>query len=215
MKFDELIHRLLPKDDKFYVMLEESARHLIETAAVMKTLVAEADREKREPLVRKVKDLEHLGDAVAHRIFSELNATFVTPFDREDIHLLASALDDVLDHMDGCASRISLYKIGVMPPEIHKLVDILERSVQELAHGIHQLRKLSDSDEMLRVIKQINECENDADTVFGLGVARIFDQDTDPVTIIKLKEVFVGLETATDKCEDAANVLEAILIKHN
>ena len=214
MKLDEIIHRFLPKDDKFYLMLEESTRNLVKTAEIMRQLVAEKNKTHREALVKDVKDLEHQGDAVAHRIFSEINATFVTPFDREDIHLLASALDDILDQMDGCASRISLYRIGKMPRDVHLLVSVLENSVRELERGIHLLRKLSDFEELQKVITKVNEYENEADALFDNGVAHLFNHERNPVTIIKMKEVFVGLETATDKCEDAANVLEAIMIKH-
>ena len=155
------------------------------------------------------------GDSITHRIFSELNSTFVTPIDREDIHELASALDDILDHIDGCANRFALYKITRVPKAVIQLIDVLILSMAELTNGVHLLRNLNDVEKFKASFTKVNEYENEADDIFDKAVADLFDKEKDPIQIIKLKEVFVGLETATDKCEDAANVLEGILIKHN
>jgi hypothetical protein len=162
----------------------------------------------------QINELEHFGDSISHQVFSELNATFVTPFDREDIHQLTSALDDIMDHMDGAASRISLYKIKKYPKSMLQLIDILQLSIAELRRGVGMLRDLNKTNELQRVFQKVNEYENNADTVFESGVARLFEKEKNAIQIIKLKEILVGLETATDKCEDAANVLEGIYIKH-
>jgi hypothetical protein len=129
--------------------------------------------------------------------------------------LLASALDDVLDHIDGVAARFNLYKVPAVPDIMVDLIEVLNKSIIELTDGVHHLRNLNDVRSLGEIIKKVNDYENQADMIFDRAIADLFEKEKDPITIIKLKEIFVGLETATDKCEDAANVLEGLLIKHN
>ena len=213
MRFDRFIQVLLPHDEKFYSFFEESAQILLNAAELLKELSTSSSAE-RPGIVNQMHDLEHQGDSVAHKIFAKLNSTFVTPFDREDIHVLAAALDDVLDYMDGSSTRFVLYKLKECPRAMTNLIEILYNAIVELRRGVSLLRDLRKSDELHKILEKINEYENDADSVFEQAVAGLFENEKDPVQIIKLKEIYVGLETATDKCEDAANVLEAILIKH-
>jgi predicted phosphate transport protein (TIGR00153 family) len=214
MKFDKIIQRLLPHDESFYKFFEEATQNLVNAAALLKQLSTAKMGSEREKLIMQMHELEHHGDNLTHQIFSELNSTFVTPFDREDIHQLTSALDDVLDHMDGTANRISLYKIKKYPEPMVRLIDILQLSIAELHRGVGMLRDLNKTNELQRVFQRINEYENNADAVFENGIADLFDKEKDAIQVIKVKEVLVGLETATDKCEDAANVLEGIYIKN-
>ena len=213
MKLDRLIQILLPHDEKFYVYFEESAQNLVNAATLFPKL-CDGSFEERARIVEKIQEYEHAGDAVTHKIYAELNATFVTPFDREDIHLLASALDDVMDIIDGSASRFVLYKIQECPRPIKLLMEILEKSVMEIQRGVSLLRDFRKSAELQKVLEKINEYENEADSVFEQAIAQLFEYEKDPIRIIKLKEIYVGVETATDKCEDAANVMESLLIKH-
>lgn len=214
MKLDDFVRKFLPHDDKFYSLLEESSFNLVKAGEAMKKLSFTKSLPERNIIVDHIKDLEHLGDSITHNIFSELNGTFVTPLDREDIHLLASSLDDIMDHIDGSASRFSLYKIDECPQSMVQLVDVLYLSIAELDRGIGLIRHLHRDEDLLKVFKKVNEYENQADSIFEGAIADLFENEKDPIKIIKLKEVFVGLETATDKCEDAANVLEGIFIKH-
>ena len=215
MKFDALLKKLLPKDDKFFAYLEESAENLVKAVDVLKKLSSSKNAAERKTLTDRMHDLEHDGDGVTHKIFSELNSTFVTPIDREDIHQLASSLDDIMDHMDGSAGRFILYKLKAWPRDMVKLVDILEKSINELKHGVNLLRDVQQTEKLQAVFQKVNEYENDADDVFEQAIAELFEKEKNPVQIIKLKEIYVGLETATDKCEDVANVLEGIVIKHS
>jgi uncharacterized protein len=215
MKLDQIIKKLLPHDENFYLLLEESAQNLVRAGDAIKHLPLCKTQKQRDDVAKKIKDIEHDGDSITHRIFSELNSTFVTPLDREDIHELASALDDVLDHMDGCAHRFAMYKISRVPKAVSQLIDVLVLSIDELKNGVHLLRNLNEAEQFQDSFQKVNEYENQADDIFDRAVADLFEKEKDPVQIIKLKEIFVGLETATDKCEDAANVLEGILIKHN
>lgn len=214
MKLDRLIQKLVPHNDKFYHMLEESTDNLLIASNALKKLTRSRNTSDRDKSVREIKELEHKGDDVTHRIFSELNSTFVTPLDREDIHVLASSLDDIMDHIDGSAARFTMYKLTRVPPDVAKLADILHDSILEIQRGVGLLRNIHQYDEMQKVFKRVNEYENMADRIFEEAISRLFEKEKNPIQVIKLKEIYVGLETATDKCEDAANVLESILIKN-
>lgn len=213
MRLDRILQALLPHDEQFFVLFEESTRNIVLASETMLKFPA-ATPDERVAIAEHIKTLEHIGDSVTHRIYSELNGTFVTPIDPEDIHLLASSLDDILDNIDGGAGRFVLYKIKDCPPEMIKLIECLHSSVTELEKGVHLLRKLTNHTELRSVIERVNEFENLADNIFDRAIANLFDRAGDPIEVIKMKEIFVSLETATDRCEDAANVLETILIKH-
>ena len=187
MRLDRLIQILLPHDEKFYTFFEESAQNLVNAAKLLQELrnCAPADHLK---LIERINELEHQGDSVTHKIYAELNATFVTPFDREDIHLLASALDDVMDYIDGCASRFMLYKVPRCPEDMNTLMDILYNSVIELQKGVSLLRDFRKAEELQKVLRKVNEYENRADSVFEHAVADLFENEKDAIQIIKLKE---------------------------
>jgi uncharacterized protein len=213
MRLDRILQALLPHDEHFYSLFEESAQNIILASETLRKLPV-VPRNEREKIAAQIEEYEHQGDAITHKIFSELSSTFVTPFDPEDIHTLASALDDILDNIEGVANRFLLYKVGNCPPDMINLMDSLHRSVLELQRGVYLLRTLNSPVELRGVIQRVNEYENEADSIFDRAVANLFETQTDPIEIIKLKEIYVALETATDDCEDAANVLETILIKH-
>ena len=213
MRLDRIIQALLPHDEKFFSFFDESARIMVEAASLMKQL-PKNDPEVRKKVVARIEELEHDGDTVTHKVFSELNSTFVTPFDREDIQSLASSMDDVIDYIQGSAKRFLLYKIQECRPEMLELIDSLYGSVIELQHGISLLADLRRVDDLRTIIQKVNEYEKQADAIFGQAIANLFDNEKDPIYIIKLKEMFVALETATDKCDDVANIFETILIKH-
>jgi predicted phosphate transport protein (TIGR00153 family) len=215
MKLDHWIQKLLPHDDRFYSLLEESAQNIVHASELLKDLSKSKNDRECERLVGRIKELEHRGDDITHKIFSELNGTFVTPFDREDIHKLTSSLDDILDHIDGSAGRFTLYKIRKNPPRMVKLIEVLYHSVVELNKAVGMLRSVHGGVDLQTVFQKVHQYENDGDSLFEQAVADLFENEKDPIQIIKLKEIFVGLETATDKCEDAANVIEGILIKHS
>jgi uncharacterized protein len=213
MRLDRIIQALLPHDEKFFSFFDESARIMVEAASLMKQL-PKNDMDVRKRIVAQIEELEHAGDVITHKVFSELNSTFVTPFDREDIQLLASSMDDVIDYINGSANRFLLYKIKECPAEMAELIDSLYASVIELQHGISLLADLRRIDDLRTIIQKVNEYENQADAIFGQAIANLFENEKDPIYLIKLKEMFVALETATDKCEDVANIFETILIKH-
>lgn len=214
MNLNAIIRKILPRDDKFFRLLEESAQNLVEAGALMMQLGTTKKPRDRDQLVLRIQDYEHRGDAITHKIFSELNSTFVSPLDREDIHLLASSLDDVMDHMNGSAARLSIYDLRRIPAPLGKLIQVLVGSMDELLLGVQYLRDLQHPDPLTKVLQKVNEYENEADAIFEDAMATLFKKEKNPIELIKIKEVYVALELATDKCEDAANVMESILIKH-
>ena len=213
MRLDRILQVLLPHHDHFFDMFEEAARCDMRAADEL-LLLPTAPREQWPRIVERIKEIEHEGDAVSHRILTEVSGTFVTPFDPEDIHELATILDNILDCIDGSARRLLLYKIDACPPDMVKLMESLRRSVGEVQNGVTLLRKLAKPAEMRRIVQRIRELEDEADEIFACAVAALFERETDPVRILKQKEIYVALETATDVCDDAADVLESLLIKH-
>ncbi len=194
-------------------MFEEMTKLLLKASVALKK-IPDSDASRTKAIVGEIEDLEHQADEVTHRIFAELNATFVTPFDREDIHQLASSLDDIMDYINGTSSRFILYNVNSATQYMRKLMEIIEMQVDMVGKGITYLRDFKNNKMLQEVLKKVNEYENDADTVFNLGIADLFENEKDAIELIKLKEIYIGLETATDRCEDVANVLESILIKH-
>jgi predicted phosphate transport protein (TIGR00153 family) len=213
VKIDRLIQILLPHDEKFYTLFEESTK-LLQKASITLRKILGADPAQTRTLVLEIEDLEHQADEVTHRIFAELNSTFVTPFDREDIHQLASSLDDIMDYINGSASRFVLYNIQADTPYMRRLTEIIQQQVEAVGKGVTYLRDFRNPSALQEILREVNEYENDADTVFALAVADLFENEKNVIELIKLKEIYVGLETATDRCEDVVNVLESILIKH-
>ncbi len=215
MKLDSLLHALLPKDDKFFNYFEKDIGNLLNAAKVFKDLMTNAiSKEERAQKIKRIEELEHHGDEATHQIFSELGSTFITPFDREDIHSLASKLDDILDYIQGAATRLVLYRVDVISQEQEKLAGMIHDAVSELSKAIPLLRDLKNADSIRQSLVKINSIENEADDLFERAIADLFEKCKDPILLIKTKELLVSLETATDQCEDAANVIESIMVKN-
>jgi uncharacterized protein len=200
--------RLVPREAKFFEMFAEMCANLYDGAQAMHALLLEM---KDIPAgVQKIKDIEHRGDEMTHAIITKLNVTFITPFDREDIHKLASSIDDVLDFINAAADRMLMYKITAAPRPAAELAAIVVRQAEQLSKAVSLLGK---DENVLDYCVEINRLENDADTVARKAIAELFDREHDPIALIKLKELYEVLETATDKAEDAANVVESVVLK--
>ncbi|MCC7302241.1 MAG: DUF47 domain-containing protein [Bacteroidia bacterium] len=209
-----LLSFLLPRDRKFFPLFEKASGNLLAISKVLVEMINTADLEKRRALIKEIERLEHVGDGVTHEIFNELSANFITPFDREDIHTLVSSLDDIVDYIHGSAKRIELYKIESFSPAMVKLSELIQQGAEQLHLAVTELRNLKNIARIREACVKINSMENHADDIFDMSIAQLFEDEKDAVKIIKLKEVLSALETATDKCEDAANVLESIIVKH-
>jgi predicted phosphate transport protein (TIGR00153 family) len=200
--------RLIPRDVSFFAMFSDMADNLISGARVLANLFA--DYRDVEERAIEIKRIEHVGDEMTHNILTKLNQTFITPFDREDLHRLASSLDDVLDFINSAADRITLYKITAPPPAAGELAKVILEQSQEIGLAISHLRK---SGNVLSRCVEINRLENDADKISREAIARLFEGEKDPINLIKIKELIEILEMATDKAEDVANVLETVVLK--
>ncbi|MBI3510883.1 MAG: DUF47 domain-containing protein [Bacteroidetes bacterium] len=204
---------LLPRDRKFFPLFHQATENLVKTSKVLVELV-NAPPEKRRELIKEIEHLEHTGDNITHMIFNELGRNFITPFDREDIHALASAIDDIVDLIEGTAKRIDLYKITEINEAMVMLSEIILKGAIELNVAVTNLEGMKRITEIKEACVKINSLENNADDVFNMAIARLFDDEKDAIKLIKLKEILQALETATDKCEDAANTIDSIIIKY-
>lgn len=200
---------LIPKDETFFAMFSNIADNLILGARALADLFEHYERMDQK--TAEIKRIEHIGDQLTHSVLTRLNQTFITPFDREDIHHLASSLDDVLDFMNAAAERITMYKITEPPAAAAELSKLILRQCEELGRAVAQLRKNGD---VLARCVEIKRFENEADTRSREAIASLFEKEKDPITLIKSKELLEVLETATDKAEDAANVLETVVLKN-
>lgn len=215
MRLERVLHVLMPKDTQFFDYFERDVDNLLSASHIFKEMMSNGiSKEERAQKIRKIEELEHKGDEVTHQIFSSLGATFITPFDREDIHLLASKLDDILDYLQGAANRIILYKVETITPEMEQLAGMIDEAVIELHQAVTHLRNFKDIELMKSCLVKVNSVENRADDLFERAIARLFEDCKDPIMLIKQKELLVSLETATDQCEDAANVIESIIVKN-
>jgi len=201
--------RLIPRDTQFFDMFVEIANNVAQGATVLRDLFL--NFQQVQDSVNRIKELERRGDEMTHQVFVRLNQTFITPFDREDIHELASRLDDVLDFVNAASDRLITYKIDCPPAAAAELTSVILRQAEELTKAVALLEK---QDGLLAHCVEINRLENMADSIARSAIGKIFETETDPVRLIKHKELLEVLEMATDKAEDAANVLETVVLKN-
>lgn len=215
MKISSILQFFVPKDRVFFQLFEDLSAVLVEAATVFKELADTKDAEKRGDLVKKIHDIEHKADNITHQIFTELSINFITPFDREDIHYLATSLDDIIDYIHGSSNRLVLYNVEKLSPAMVKLAEITLKQAQEIQIAISNMRSMNNVVRIREAIVRINSLENQADDVFDASIANLFLTQTNAVELIKEKELLANMETATDKCEDVANVIESIIIKYS
>lgn len=206
---------LVPQDKKFFELFEKASANLLATSQALVEMVNTPSADKRKELIREIERLEHVGDGLTHETFNELSTNFITPFDREDIHDMVASLDDVVDFIHGSAKRIDLYKIGEIPQSVRKLADFVLQGAQELHTAVSNLRDIKKPGLIRDACVKINSIENRADDVFDMAIAQLFDEEKDAIRLIKTKEVLSALETATDKCEDAANAISSMIVKYS
>jgi len=215
MSLNSIFQYFVPKDKKvFFPLFEQAANNVVNMAKTLVETVNSNSAETREELIKQIDKLENKGDEITHQIHLELGKNFITPFDREDIHSLASAIDDVADNIHGAANRMHLYRIDDFNEHIKKLSDLILQASIDLEKAIKEIRDLKNVRSIAASCIRINSIENQADYVFDRAVADLFLYEKDAIRLIKYKEILASLETATDMCEDAANVMESILVKN-
>ena len=214
MSLTSIMKIFMPKDKVFYSLFEEVANGVAIMGRLMKEVVAEPDFDKRAAIITKVEDQEHVNDDLTHKIFTELGRNFITPFDREDIHYLATALDDICDYIHASAKKINFYKVNPNDTGIQKMADLIEQGGEQIKNAVHELRNMRDMRKITDALVKVNSIENQADDIFDMSIERLFEFEPDAKEVIKKREIYQVMEIVTDKCEDAANVIESIIIKY-
>jgi uncharacterized protein Yka (UPF0111/DUF47 family) len=214
MALNNFMKLFLPKDKIFYTLFESVADNLEVMGKKLKEIVAEPDYDKRAAIIQQVEDLEHKNDEVTHRIFTELGRNFITPFDREDIHYLASALDDIADYIYASAKKINFYRVNPNDMGISKFADLIEVGCLQVKIAVKELRNMKNVRNITEALVRVNSIENQADDVFDLSIENLFATEPDAKEVIKKREIYQVLELVTDKFEDAGNVIESIIVKY-
>ena len=203
---------LIPREEKFFDLFDQQVNSLQSAAATLKQLVSEWN--VNHPGIARLRELEHECDITTHEIMDKLNRTFVTPIDREDIHQLATELDDVLDIIQAISSILLLFNVEKTTEDLVEMAGILEDSISNICKAVTSVRELNRPRRILDYCIEINRLENRGDRVFERAIGKLFDNTKDPVEIIKWKEIYDSTEMAIDKCEDVANTIEGIVVKH-
>jgi uncharacterized protein Yka (UPF0111/DUF47 family) len=209
---DFIFQALLPKDKLFYPLFDQACNNLVETAKVLENAL-KSDSVTRIQSFETINLLEKQGDEITHAIMRETGNTFIVPFDREDIHALAIAIDDVVDYIYGTSKRLDIYKVHQISPAMIRLAEIITLSAIELQSAVSEMRSLRNVRKVKAHLHTINTLENEADKIMNSTIADLFKHETDAMVILKTKEVISFLENATDKCEDAAHVIDSVIIK--
>lgn len=202
--------RLLPKDEKYFDLFNRLVSHMSESAQRQQKLFEDFDN--RVEYANQIKQLEHVCDELTHDIVKRINQTFITPIDREDIHALATGLDDIVDSIDNTTRRIVLYRVEQPTDHARKMSDVLVRVTAKLEDAVNALEK--DGERVLQDCISIHTLESEGDTYHHEAVDKLFSEERDPIIILKMKEIYEKMERSIDKCEDVANVLEAIVLKN-
>jgi predicted phosphate transport protein (TIGR00153 family) len=199
----------MPRDGDFFILFQKQAENIVAGAQAFTKMLEHYTGVPEQ--VQIIKAIEHQGDELTHQIFRKLNQTFITPFDREDMHELCGTMDDVIDLIDAAASRFVLYRVDSVRPGTIELTKVLCAACVELSAAIHAMET---PDKALHRIIEINRLENESDRICRTLIAQLFEEEKDSVQIIKWKEIFEVIETAVDKCEDVSNVIESVILKN-
>lgn len=214
MGLNSIIKIFMPKDKVFYSLFEQVAETVAQMGVLMNEVAKESDYDKRAKLISQIEDLEHVNDDYTHKIFTELGRNFITPFDREDIHYLATALDDIADYIFASAKKINFYKVNPNDQGIQKLAELIEQGCFHIKTAVIELRNMKNMRQITDSLIKVNSIENQADDIFDMSIERLFEFEADAKEVIKKREIYQVMETVTDKCEDAGNVIESIIIKY-
>ena len=204
----------LPKDKIFYTLFENASANLESLSEKLVIVVNESDFNKRGDVIKQMEELEHKNNVLTHTIFVELGKNFITPFDREDIHSLATALDDIAYFIYASAKKINFYKINPDDQGVQKMALVIKDAVLAVNSAVIELRNLKNTQKIIDCVVRINSAENIGDDIFDLSIDRLFEYELDIKMLIKKRELYQSLEIVTDKCEDAGNVIESIVVKY-
>ena len=207
-----MLRRLLPREEDFCTLFERHAALTVEGAKQLATLVSGGQNVRA--LAARIKEIEHETDVITHTCVERLHTTFITPFDRDDIHRLITRMDDVMDFVESASERMALYELRDMTEEVRELAAVLVRATEAVARAIAGLRNVRRAEGILEHCIEVNRLENEGDEILRNAVAELFKTANDPLLVMKWKEVYEALENATDRCEDVANIIEGVVLEH-
>jgi uncharacterized protein len=213
MNLDKIFGFLLPKDHKFFPLFNEAADNLVLASELLIKLIRENDFTKREEYIRQIKEAEHKGDDITRNLLDELNGTFITPFDREDIHVLISTMDDVIDYIHTASTRIHFYKLPSFPHEFVAIADCIHSANKEIQFVLRSVKNVSDFIKFKDSCIKIDAYESEVDYLYQEFLSNLFELETNAINLIKKRDILASLEKAIDKCDDVANVFSSIIVK--
>lgn len=215
MLLDKLVKWMLPRENRFFLYLDSIAKNVAHGADVFVEFKKAQGMAEFQSIADRLRQIEHEGDEIAHLLYEELDKTFVTPLDREDLHALTSTLDDVLDILEACAGRIVIYKLERMTDSMRELVRICHEAAHEVARCIALLQDLSKADEIQVHVVHVNSLENEADKIYRKALEKLFSEVKDPIELIRQKEVLDALEDSVDACEDVMDLVRSTVVKNS
>ena len=213
MKLDSIFGFMVPKDRKFFPLFNDAADNLVLASELLIKLVREPDLSRRLEYVKQIRDVEHVGDEITRKLLNELNGTFITPFDREDIHQLICKMDDVVDYINSSSNRINLYKLSPIPEEFVWIADRIHSANKEIQNVLRIVRSINDFKYHLVSIEKIREYESEVDDIYQQFLSKLFDQEDNAIDLIKKRDILTSLEKAIDKCDDVGNIFSTLIIK--
>jgi uncharacterized protein len=214
MNIDKFLKFFVPKDHSFFPLFENDAKNLVKAAELLKTLMSTTASEDHEKINKEIKEIEHIGDEITNKTYIQLNKSFITPFDREDIHELTAHIDDVVDSINGISRRICLYKPKKLIPVYIKMAEMVYAAAKEIESCIMHLKDAAaNREQILKACDRVNEIEHQADELYFVGVQELFEKEEDPKELLKNNKILEILERAVDEAEDVTDTLRAILIK--
>ncbi len=213
MKLDKIFSFLVPKDRKFFPLFNEAADNLVLASELLIKLIREADLDKRQEYMKAIKDAEHVGDDLTRKLLDELNGTFITPFDREDIHELVSTMDGVVDYINAASKRMHFYKLATFPNEFVLIADIIHSANKEIQMVLRSVKNVNDFKHFAANCEKISDMESQVDDIYQSFLANLFEHEINAIDLIKKRDILTALEKAIDKCDDVANVFSTLIVK--
>jgi uncharacterized protein len=214
MNIDSVLKFFVPKDHSFFPLFESDAQNLVKATELLKELMASTGFEEHDRINKAIRDVEHIGDEITVKTYEQLNKSFITPFDREDIHELTAHIDDVVDSINGISRRVCLYKPKKLIPIYKEMAELIYEGAKELETAIHCLKDpVTNKEKISRACDRVREIEHLADELYFVGVSELFEKEEDPKELIKNNKILEILERCVDEEEDVTDTLKVILIK--
>lgn len=213
MKLDKIFSFLVPKDTKFFPLFNDAADNMVLASELLIKLVRERDIAQRLDYTKQIKEVEHIGDNITKNLLNELNGTFITPFEREDIHELINNMDDVVDYIHAASKRIHFYKLSSVPDEFVWIADRIHSANKEIQMVLRSVRSVNDFKQYQHCCEKISEFESEVDDIYQEYLSKLFEEEANAIDLIKKRDILTTLEKAIDKCDDVGNIFSSLVIK--